>query len=70
MFSLLGAHIESIILQFVLVVLYFAFRVLGSNLRVLVAQTIRFLLAIAMGVGFSLCSAAFLAIESASAVFP
>jgi hypothetical protein len=51
--SLLGANIEPIIIQFILVLLYYAFLTLGSSVRTLLAQTFRFVLSFAMGFGLS-----------------
>jgi hypothetical protein len=53
MLSLLGAHIESIILQFILVLFYYVFRVIGTNAKFLLARTLRFMLSFAIGIGLS-----------------
>ena len=53
MLSLLGGHIESIILQFILVILYFIFRVTGSNVKIVIWHTFRLAASFALGFGLS-----------------
>lgn len=53
MLSILGAHVESLILQFLLVLLYFIFRTVTSSLRVLLRQCLRFISSCALGLGLS-----------------
>jgi len=51
--SLLGAHIEAIILQFCLVIIYYIYRVLGVNIRSFLGSSLRIMFSFAMGFGLA-----------------